>query len=88
MNPVAGALTLAALVGFGLFVYPWLLRRGRVGALVVGLVTIALAGVFAAFDADRGTPWLSAALGTLWSLLPVATALVGRWATRPRKPSS
>jgi hypothetical protein len=88
MNTAAGALTLAALVSLGLFGYPWLLRRGRVGGIVIALVTVVLAGVFTGFDADRGTPWLSAVLGTLWALLPVVTALVGRWASQPRKPSS
>lgn len=53
--PVAagGAITIALLVGLGIFVYPWLLTQ-RGGRWIVALVTVLLAALFYVFDAGSG----------------------------------
>jgi hypothetical protein len=73
---LAGAVTLAALVGLGIFVYPWLLKK-RGGAAWVAGATAMLAPLFYAFDAGTGTTdALSAALALLWALAPVAVGVI------------
>jgi hypothetical protein len=49
----AGALTIALIVGLGIFVYPWLLSQ-RGGKWIVAGVTSLLAVLFYAFDAGSG----------------------------------
>lgn len=73
---LAGAVTVAVLVGLGIFVYPWLLAR-RYGAAVIALVTLALAALFFYFDLGRGTSTpVSIALGVLWALAPLVAGLI------------
>ncbi|MFN9805561.1 MAG: hypothetical protein ACK56N_03905 [Betaproteobacteria bacterium] len=73
---LAGAVTLAALVGLGIFVYPWLLKQRGGGAWVAG-ITAVLALLFYAFDAGTGTSaTLSAVLALLWALAPVAVGVI------------
>ena len=73
---LAGAVTLAALVGLGIFVYPWLLKQRGGGAWVAG-ITAVLALLFYAFDAGTGTSdTVSAALALLWALAPVAAGVI------------
>ena len=72
---LAGTLTILFLVAFGVFIYPWLLKR-RGGAAVVAVLTVTLAGLFYFFDdrdaVDTGT---SIGLAVLWALLPVGTGV-------------
>lgn len=74
---VAGTVTVAALVGLGIFVYPWLLAK-RGGALVVVLISIALAVAYFHFDRGRSSTAVAALLGLLWALLPVVAGIVTR----------
>ena len=72
---VAGALTVVALVGGGIFLYPWLLAR-RGGALAVAVVTAVLALLFFRFDRGSGSPIVSAAFALLWAAAPAAVGLL------------
>ncbi len=76
MAPVwlAGTVTVVALVGLGIFVYPWLLTR-RSGAVAVAAITAALAVLFYLFD-RRDDPPLSAALALLWAAGPVLAGVI------------
>jgi hypothetical protein len=71
----SGTVTLVALIGLGIFLYPWLLRRPG-GHAAVGTMTVLLAIVFYLFDRSLETPiitsWLFAAL---WAAAPAAVAL-------------
>jgi hypothetical protein len=81
---LAGAVTVAVLVGLGIFVYPWLLTR-RFGAAVIAVATIALALLFFYFDLGRGTSTaMSIALGVLWALAPLVAGLIVRRINRGR----
>ncbi len=84
-TPLAGTITIFFLVAFGIFIYPLLFRR-RGGALIVTVLTIALAALFAWFDAGTGTkPGTSVWLGVIWAMLPVVTGLVV-WNLQRKKP--
>jgi hypothetical protein len=75
-NWFAGAATLAALVGLGIFVYPWLLGR-KSGAVAVGASTLLLAVLYLAFDRRSGAGLLlSTSLALLWALAPVAVGVI------------
>ena len=74
-NWLAGSLTVAILVGFGIFLYPWLLGR-RGGAAAVATITVALAALYFAFDRGSGNAMLSAALALLWAAAPVAAGVI------------
>jgi multisubunit Na+/H+ antiporter MnhG subunit len=75
-NWFAGTVTLAALVGLGVFVYPWLLGRPG-GAVVVGAVTVILGFIFFGFDRGKDVAAAtSAALALLWALAPVAAGVL------------
>jgi hypothetical protein len=71
----SGSVTLVALIGLGIFLYPWLLRRPG-GRAAVGAMTVVLIIVFYLFDRSLDTPiftsWLFAAL---WAAAPAAVAL-------------
>jgi hypothetical protein len=89
MDPIpqglAGAVTLAALVGLGIFVYPWLLKR-RGGAVWVAAATALLTPLFHWFDASTGTSeTLSATLALLWALAPVGVGVIVWRLTRVRR---
>jgi hypothetical protein len=81
MNPVplewSGTATIAALIGLGIFLYPWLLRR-RFGAVVVAACTAALAVLFYAFDRRAGVE-PNAWLAVVWALLPAIAGVVSWW---------
>lgn len=70
----SGTVTIVALVGLGIFLYPWLMRR-RGGAAAIGALTVLLTYVFYLFDRSSDTPiiasWL---LATLWALAPAGVA--------------
>jgi hypothetical protein len=70
-NWLAGGLTVVALVGCGVFLFPWLLKR-RGGALLVAAVTMALALLYMGFDSDNSVA--STVLTLLWAAAP---AIVG-----------
>lgn len=76
---LAGTLTILFLVGFGVFFYPWLLRR-RGGVLIVGAFTAILAVLFFLFDnpnsAEAGTSGLLAAI---LAVLPLLTGLLVKY---------
>ena len=72
--PVAGAITIALIVGLGIFVYPWLLAQ-RYGALVVGLITILLGALFVGFQGS-GSSAYSLAFAAGWALGPVIAGVI------------
>ena len=75
--PVAGAITIALIVGLGIFVYPWLLAQ-RYGPWIVGLITILLGALFVGFQGS-GSSAYSLAFAAGWALGPVrAGAIVHR----------
>jgi biotin transporter BioY len=81
-NAFAGTVTIVALVGLGIFAYPWLLAR-RGGATAVAAATIALALLFHQFDQGSGASTaLSAGFALLWALAPAITAVIVRRFTR------
>ena len=72
----AGGVTIAALVGLGVFVYPLLLRRPR-GRGLVALATVVLAVLFHWFDGARaGDPALRVTFALLWALAPVIVGVI------------
>lgn len=74
----AGTVTIVAMFGLGLFVYPFLLKQ-RGGAGLIGAVTVALTFLFYIFDSQRAEPIApSALLALLWALAPVGLALLVR----------
>jgi hypothetical protein len=75
---LAGAVTIAALVAFGIFIHPWLLARRR-GAWAVAAITVVLAALFYSFERPgAAAPAVSVALAIAWAALPVLTALIVR----------
>lgn len=78
----SGAITIAALIVLGVFVYPWMLRR-RGGAVAVAAGTLALAALFYLFDRRAGTEpnlWLA----VVWALLPAVAGAASWWFSRRR----
>jgi hypothetical protein len=72
---LAGGMTILFLVGFGIFLYPWLLKR-RGGALVVAALTVMLVVLFYLFDDPAGVKTsTSGVLAVVWALLPLAAGL-------------
>jgi hypothetical protein len=75
-TPIAGTVTIVALIGLGIFVYPFLLKQ-RGGAGLVGASTVILMFLFYAFDSARDEPIaLSAGLAVLWALAPVVAGTI------------
>lgn len=72
-NWLAGTLTIVALIGGGVFLYPWLLDR-RFGASAVAAGTVLLALLFWHFDRNGGA--LSAALALLWAAAPATVGVI------------
>ena len=72
--PVAGAITIALIVGLGIFVYPWLLAQ-RYGAWIVGLMTILLGALFVGFQGS-GSSAYSLAFAAGWALGPVIAGVI------------
>lgn len=81
--PVAGAVSIALIVGLGIFVYPWLLTQ-RFGTWIVALMTALLAALFIVFQgSDSGT--VSRIGAAAWSLGPVlAGVIVYRIQNKPK----
>ena len=73
---VAGAITIALIVGLGIFVYPWLLAQ-RYGSWIVGLMTILLGALFVSFQRS-GSSTYSLALAAGWALGPVIAGVIVR----------
>jgi hypothetical protein len=72
----AGTVTIVALIGLGIFIYPWLLRKPW-GAGAVYAITVALGFLFYAFDSSGDAPFaVSALLAVLWALAPVAAGIL------------
>jgi hypothetical protein len=72
---LAGTLTIFFLVAFGVFFYPWLLKR-RGGAFGVAVSSVLLAVLFYLFDdPDSVGTTTSVGLAVFWALLPVATGV-------------
>jgi len=83
----AGALTIALIVGLGIFVYPWLLARG--GKWIVAGVTSLLAALFYAFDAGSGLSGAAAlAVAAGLALAPLAAGVIVWRLQRPGKQQS
>jgi hypothetical protein len=74
-NWLAGSFTAAALVAFGIFVYPWLLGRRR-GSTAVALITAALAVLYFYFDQGRGDALGSAVFALLWAAAPLLVGVI------------
>ena len=75
---LAGAITIALIVGLGIFVYPWLLAQ-RHGGWGVAVMTLLLGGLFAAFQLgapDSASGLYSVGLAALWALGPVIAGVV------------
>ena len=74
---VAGAITIALIVGLGIFVYPWLLAQ-RYGAWIVGVVTILLGALFVSVQGSRsgGSSTYSWVLAAGWALGPVIAGVL------------
>jgi hypothetical protein len=75
---VAGAITIALIVGLGIFVYPWLLTQ-RYGPWVVGLMTILLGALFVSFEGGNsgsGSSTYSLAFAAGWALGPVIAGVI------------
>jgi hypothetical protein len=70
----AGAITIALIVGLGIFVYPWLLAQ-RYGAWIVGLTTILLGALFVGFQGS-GSSAVSLAFAAGWALGPVIAGVI------------
>jgi hypothetical protein len=72
--PVAGAITIALIVGLGIFVYPWLLAQ-RYGPWIVGLMTILLGALFIGFQGS-GSSAYSLTFAAGWALGPVIAGVI------------
>jgi hypothetical protein len=85
-NWLAGTVTIVALIGLGIFAYPWLLaRKGGVG--VIGALTVLLTFLFYVFDRSNDVPIAaSALLALLWAVAPVAAGVVVHRLTRKSPP--
>lgn len=88
---IAGVVTIGLLVGLGIFIYPWLLKRPA-GVTVIGALTVLLSFLFYTFDRSNDVSALvSAALGVLWACAPVVAGVIvwriGRKAA-PREPDA
>lgn len=75
-NWFAGTVTILALIGLGIFIYPWLLAR-RGGAGAIGAVTVLLSFLFYVFDRRNDVPIpVSALLALLWAVAPVVAGII------------
>jgi hypothetical protein len=73
---MAGSVTIAALVGLGVFVYPLWLRR-PLGRVLAALATAALAVLFHWFDGGRtADPALRIGLALLWAFAPIVVGVI------------
>jgi Ca2+/Na+ antiporter len=73
---LGGSLTILFFVGFGIFFYPWVLKR-RGGVAVVAALTVLLAVLFYVFDDPRGVETTtSAGLAVLWALFPAVIGVI------------
>jgi hypothetical protein len=73
---LAGSVTVVALVGLGIFLYPQWLRRPS-GRVLVAAITLALAVLFWWFDGGRTPePGLRVALALLWAAAPAFTGWI------------
>lgn len=73
-TPVAGAITIALIVGLGIFVYPRLLTQRR-GPWIVGSITLLLGTLFLIFQGTDASIY-SRVLAAGWALGPVVAGVV------------
>ena len=80
---LAGSVTIAFMVAFGIFLYPWLLKR-RGGLLVASALTVFLAVLFYLFDRPMGIQARpSVTLAVVLAVLPLGIGfLVKRLQTK------
>ena len=71
---VAGAITIALIVGLGIFAYPWLLAQ-RYGPWIVGLMTILLGALFVSFQGSDSSSY-SLAFAAGWALGPLIAGVI------------
>jgi len=71
---VGGAITIALIVGLGIFVYPWLLAQ-RYGPWIVGLMTILLGALVISFQGSSSSTY-SLAFAAGWALGPVIAGVI------------
>jgi len=77
-TPVAGAITVALIVGLGIFVYPWLMTQRR-GRWIIALMTALLACLFIIFQGSGSSATsiaASIAIAGGLALAPVITAII------------
>ena len=75
---VEGAITIALIVGLGIFVYPWLLAH-RYGAWIVAVMTLLLGGLFVAFQigaSSSSSGVYPVVLAAVWALGPVIAGVI------------
>lgn len=75
---VGGAITIALIVGLGIFVYPWLLAH-RYGAWLVAVMTLLLGALFVTFQVGtsaNGSNLYSVVLAAAWALGPVIAGVI------------
>ena len=75
---VGGAITIALIVGLGIFVYPLLLGR-RYGPWIVAVITLLLGGLFVAFQfgsSGSASSLYPLFLAALWALGPVIAGVI------------
>lgn len=66
-------MTIALIVGLGIFVYPWLLTQ-RYGLLVIALMTVLLGALFVLFQGEGSN--FSKAMAAGWALGPVIAGII------------
>jgi len=85
---ISASVTIFLLVAFGIFIYPWLLKR-RLGVWVAAVLTAALALLYYVFDSSNGVETgTSIAVAIILALLPLGTALLVRHFQRKGEPKS
>jgi hypothetical protein len=75
---LGGAITIALIVGLGIFVYPWLLAH-RYGALLVAVMTLLLGALFVAFQigaSGSSAGLYPVVLAAIWALGPVIAGVI------------
>ncbi|MGH6611748.1 MAG: hypothetical protein ACRECQ_16005 [Burkholderiaceae bacterium] len=72
--PVAGAISIALIVGLGIFVYPWLLAQ-RHGVWIVALTTLLLGALFVVFQGFQSST-ASLLITASWALAPVIAGVI------------
>ena len=71
---ISGTISVALIVGLGIFVYPWLLAH-RYGAWAVALMTLLLGMLFVVFQGSAAGD-ASVVTAAAWALAPVIAGVI------------